>query len=124
MQKTWFAVPLLLALAACDSMSDPAFCPTVVPVSVRVTVQDSVSGANITPGSSLILRNAASYDSVVAPIQIGPSTMGVGEGRTGTFTLTVRRPAYQVWTGANVKVEEGPCGAETVDVTARLQPAA
>lgn len=87
-------------------------------------MQDSVSGANVTPGSSLILRNAASYDSVVAPIQIGPSTLSVGGNRSGTFTLTVRRPAYQVWTTSDVKVEEGRCGAETVDVTARLQPAA
>jgi hypothetical protein len=123
MKNLWFALSAVLALASCDGISAPEFCPAIVPVSVRVTVQDSVTGANVTPGSTLILRNAASVDSVVAPGEPALTAMGVGEGRTGTFTLTVRRAGYQPWTKTDVKVEDGTCGAETVDVTARLKPA-
>jgi len=124
MKKLFCALPAVLALAACNEIPEPVFCPAIVPISVRVTVQDSVSGANVTPGSTLVLRNATSVDSVVAPGEPGLTPMGVGEGRTGTFTLTARRAGYQAWTKTDVKVEDGPCGAETVDVTARLKPTA
>jgi len=121
MKKVFCALPVVLGLVGCGEISDPVFCPAIVPISVRVTVQDSVSGGNVTPGSTLVLRNATSVDSVVAPSEPTLTAMGVGEGRTGTFTLTIRRAGYQAWTKTDLKVEDGQCGAETVDVTARLR---
>lgn len=123
MKRTWFALPAVLALAACEEISvGPGVCPDVVPPSVQVTALDSVTSANVTSGATLVLANAAGVDSVTAPS--GPiTTMGVGENRTGTFTLRVRRTGYQLWTRSGVKVEQGDCGAQTIQVTARLQPA-
>ncbi len=125
MKKTWFSVFAVLALAACDRFSDPVVCAGVIAPAVQVTVQDSVTGANVTPGATLVLRNATVVDSVTAPTdQPGLTAMGVGGNRTGTFILTVRRTGYQTWTKADVKVKDGPCGAQTVNLTALLQPAA
>lgn len=122
MKRTWFALPAVFALAACEEISDPGICPAVVPYSVQVTALDSVTNANVTSGATLVLANAAGVDSVTAPT--GPLTsMGVGSNRTGTFTLRVRQTGYQVWTKSGVKVERGDCGAQTVQVTAKLQPA-
>jgi hypothetical protein len=122
MKRTWFALPALLALAACGEIYEPGICPAVVPPSVQVTALDSVTSANVTPGATLVLSNASGVDSVTVPT--GPlTTMGVGDNRTGTFTLRVRQTGYQVWAKSGVKVEQGDCGARTVQVTARLQPA-
>jgi hypothetical protein len=115
------AIAASFSLAACDRISDPVVCPAIVPYSALVTVQDSVTGANVAAGASVILRGTAVVDSVVG--QPGVSEIGVGGNRTGTFSLTVRRAGYPVWTKQGVKVEEGPCGARTVGVTARLRPA-
>jgi hypothetical protein len=123
MRKTWFVVFGVFALGACREIAEPGVCPAILAPSARVTVLDSISGANITPGASAILRNATVADSVMAPEGSPVTVMGVGEGRVGTFTLTVRKPGYQAWIKRNLKVENGRCGAQTVDVTARLKPA-
>jgi hypothetical protein len=67
MKKALFAVSFLVAVAACERFSDPVVCPAIVPSSARVTVQDSVTGANVTPGTSVVLRNAVYSDSAVGP---------------------------------------------------------
>jgi hypothetical protein len=131
MKRALFAVPALaagLVSAACERMSDPVVCLAVVPPSADVTVVDSLTGANVTSGASLVLRNASAVvDSVTAPTPQAPYTlesMGVGSGRTGTFALTVRQGGYLPWTKTGIRVERGACGAETVHLTARLVPAA
>jgi hypothetical protein len=121
MKRALVAVSSLLALAGCTQVSDPVICTAFVPPSVNVTVQDSVTGANVTPGATLVLREGTYVDSVTAPPVA--TSRGVGVNRAGTLTLTVTQAGYRAWTKAGVKVEEGPCGARTVDVVARLQPA-
>jgi hypothetical protein len=123
MKKALFAAASLLALAACrKGIDEPEACLLLpyIPPSVQVTVQDSVTGANITPGSTLVLRSGAYVDSVAVPEWA--SGFSMGEGRSGTFTLTVRQTGYQSWTKAGITVESDECGAKTVYVTARLKP--
>jgi hypothetical protein len=121
LKKALFAAAALLGLAACGRLSDPVVCPAIVPPSVMVTVQDSVTGANVTPGATVELRSGTFVTSVVA--LEGWGSVPVGGNRTGTFTLTVSQTGYQTWTKTGVEVEEGPCGARTVQLTARLKPA-
>jgi hypothetical protein len=122
MKPALFAVSSLLALAGCTRVSDPVICPAYIPPSVNVTVQDSVTGANVTPGATLVLREGTYVDSVQAPPVV--TSMGVGVNRAGTFTLTVSQTGYQAWTKTGIKVEKGQCGVRTVDVTARLKSGA
>ena len=122
MKNSMLAAASLLVLAACgDPFIGGVDCPAIVPASVRVTVQDSVTGANVTPGATVVLHNGAVVESVVGPP--GAGEVAVGGNRTGTFTVTVGQTGYQTWT-KGVKVEEGSCGAQTVLLTARLKPAA
>jgi hypothetical protein len=121
MRKALFAAATLLAAAACEGVEDPDPCtlPYVQP-SLQVTVQDSVTGANVTPGSTLVLRNGAYLaDSVTAPPAV--TSMHVGAS-PGTFSLTVRQTGYQAWTKTDIEVEKDGCVARTVDVVARLKP--
>ncbi|HET7460585.1 MAG TPA: hypothetical protein VFJ82_05040 [Longimicrobium sp.] len=125
MKKTWFALSAVLALAACDRVADPVACPAYIPPSLNVTVQDSVTGANLTSGSTLVLRGAAGVvDSTTVETQPFPiNSRGLGMGASGTFSLTVRHAGYREWTKSGIEVKQGQCGARTVDVEARLQPA-
>jgi hypothetical protein len=123
MKKALLALSFLLAPAACERASELGPCPEpYIPRSVSVTVQDSVTGANVTPGATLVLHGSTYVDSVVA--QPGAAETSVGYG-AGTFTLTVRQSGYLTWTKTGVKVEKrGECDAWTVRLTARLKPAA
>lgn len=121
MKQTWFAIPALLALAACDSISGGTTCPAVISPAVNVTAVDSLTNVNLTAGSTLVLSNVLTTDSLDVPA--GPATTaGIGPNRTGTFILRVRRPGYQLWQKPGVTVTAGRCGPRTVEATARLEP--
>lgn len=120
MKKALLAVLPLLALAACE-LSDPVVCPAIVPQAFHVMAQDSVSGANVLPGASVVARDGAYSDPVVAPPIV--SAVAVGGSRPGTYTVTVRQAGYQPWSQSGLKVEDGACGVRTVEVLAHLQPA-
>jgi len=120
MKSTLFAAVSLLALGACQALSDPVICPAYVPPAVIVTAVDSLTNANVTPGATITLANADFSATAVANPEF--TSMSVG-GRPGTFTVTVAQAGYRVWTKTGVKVEEGQCGVKTVNLTARLQTA-
>jgi len=131
MRKRLFAAmcagPAALALGACERVTEPVVCSLpFIPPSVNVAVQDSVTGANVTPGSTLVLRSASG---VVDSVSIDPQpgyvivSASLGYSAVGTFSLTVRHAGYQEWTKSGIEVEGEPCGARTVSVTAHLRPA-
>ena len=119
MKNALLGIASLLALAACERSSDPLVCPPYVGHSVALTAQDSVTGANVTPGASVVAANASYADSVVA--QPTQTTVYAGYG-SGTFTVTVRQSGYLTWTKTGVKVEDDGCVPLTVPLTARLKP--
>jgi hypothetical protein len=119
MKKALFALPLLLALGACK-LSEPVACLAIVPQAFHVLAQDSVTGGNVLPGASVVARDGSYADSLVAPPIV--TAMGVGGDRPGTYTVTVRQSGYQLWSKSSLKVRDGECGVQTVEVTARLQP--
>jgi hypothetical protein len=122
MKKALFALAALLAPAACERASELGPCSLpYFPPSISVTVQDSVTGANVAPGASVVARSGGYVDSVM--VQPGAIGTSMGEGRIGIFAVTVRQSGYLTWTTTGVKVEGAECGARTVDLTARLQPA-
>ena len=120
----------LLALAACETEStvlpEPD-CDLVALSALMVGVQDSVSGAGIAAGSTIVVKDGAFVDSlVVAPnrtdlnnAQVHPANVFE---RAGTYDITVRRSGYATWTRSGVSVTRGRCHVQTVSVTARLQP--
>jgi hypothetical protein len=120
MKTTLFAVSSLLVLAACERISDPVPCPPYIAPAVTVTVQDSITGANVTGGADVALIGGTMMESAVG--QPGASSVSL-YGPAGTFTVTASQSGYQTWTKTGVKVEDGECVVQTVELTARLKPA-
>ena len=115
-----------VALGACERAADPEGCfLPYIPPSVTVTVQDSVTGANVLAGSTLVLRNSAGVaDSVTVEAQDFPIlSASLGYGATGIFSLTVRHAGYAQWARGGIEVKQERCGARTERVDVRLRPA-
>ncbi|HEX6749450.1 MAG TPA: hypothetical protein VF092_19295 [Longimicrobium sp.] len=110
----------LLPLAACTSPLLDTVCPDWIPPAVQVTVQDSLSGAVITPGATVVIRDGAYADSLTVPPPV--ETIGLGSGRVGTYEVTVRKSGYRNWVKAGVQAKDGTCGVQTVNLVARLVP--
>jgi hypothetical protein len=123
MKKAPFALAALLGLAACkESVAEADVCVLpYVPPAVSIVVLDSITGANVTPGATVVLRRGEFAESTVG--YPGAAGVGLNAGGTGPFTVIVTRTGYQSWTKSGVNVEEGRCGPETVYLTARLRPA-
>jgi len=116
---------LLCGLMACEDTTGLA-CTSEARASIIVWVRDSVSGAPIAAGATLVLQDGAFADSITAadhfPNDWALQTMNSWE-RPGTYSVTVRRPGYADWSASNVVVSDGRCHVQTVVLTARLQPA-
>lgn len=117
---------LVLLTAACDEPF-ALVCNAAAYPSISVAVRDSVTGANVMPGSTLIQQGAGFIDSTTWPLAGGAderSRLSVSSAleRAGVYTVTVRRSGYNTWSRANVRVTDGRCNVNTVELTARLAP--
>jgi hypothetical protein len=96
MKIALLAAASLLGLAACEKTVVDHFgvCPPYLAPAVQVTVQDSVTGTNVTPGATLVLRDGAGtqVDSVVAPPAVTAMPL---YGPAGTLAVVVRQSGYQ-----------------------------
>jgi hypothetical protein len=114
-----------VALAACDLVEGP-ICTGVFVWGLRVTVQDSVTGAPAASGAQLIARDGAYADTSAFPPDRpdldGQPLVAAGE-RPGTYTVTVRKSGFMEWVRTGVVVTADECHVRPVDVAARLQRA-
>jgi hypothetical protein len=116
----------LVALGCGESVTGPV-CNLVARASVAVTVEDSITGAPIAAGATLIVRDGAFVDSVSFPAgQLNADTWALATPnsyeRAGTYDVTVRRDGYLQWEREDVEVRRARCGVSTVVLRARLQP--
>ena len=121
---TLICVAALAGIASSCGAADQgpiAECTSVAPLSVVVTVRDSVSGAAAAAGAIGTLVSG-SVDDTLAHTD---SLTIEGGDQLGTFTVTINRAGYLTWTASDVHVtEKGPCGnVIPVRLNARLQPA-
>lgn len=95
--------------------------------SVTVVVRDSLTGAGIASGATLVVRDGAFADSTSHPADdprfddISLSTPRSYE-RPGVYSLEVRRAGYADWTRHSVRVLQGECHVRSVTVIARMVP--
>ncbi len=83
---------------------------------ISATVTDAGTGANITPGSYLVVREGAYVDSVSA---MGDFLAAAGE-RAGTYTVTIGRSGYSSFSQSGVRVTRNECHVNPVRLEARL----
>lgn len=84
---------------------------------ISATVTDAATGADITPGSYLVVREGAYVDSVAA----GPGSFLAAAGeRAGTYDVKIGRPGYSTFTRTGVRVTRNECHVNPVRLEARL----
>ena len=101
-------------VTACTDESVPAF---------RVDVRDSTTGRRIIPPFDIYVRDGIYVDSAKARAT-GDSTyspFALAFERSGTYSVEVNAPAYQLWRVSSVQVTKDECHVQTVELVARLQ---
>ena len=113
-----FALIGALAAAACQPIPNGGgvVCTAQFVYGISATVSDAATGANITPGSYLVVREGSYVDSASA---MGEFLSAAGE-RAGTYFVTIGRPGYSSFTQTNVVVNRDECHVIPVRLEARL----
>lgn len=118
-----FAAVAIL-LGGCDALSNEVICTAILVYGIRVTVQDSVSGAPVASGAQLIARDGAYADTASFPAN-QPNFDGLplqaAPERPGTYIVTVRKTGFGDWVRNVTVVREDECHVRSVELTARLQ---
>jgi hypothetical protein len=113
---------LVLGAAAC-SPSGPN-CDLQALPGILLTLTDAPSGAPpASSGAEITVSAAGGYvESItVEGIQVpGPHTLA--EERAGVYEVVVTAEGYQEWSASSVRVRQGVCHVETVELTAALVP--
>lgn len=110
-------------MAACDNPLGTA-CTLEARPALRVEIVDRGTDEPIANGARVVARDGEYVDSVEVPTDRDPAmTVGLAHERTGTYTIEIDRDGYAAWAISDIPVDEDACHVETVDVTARLEPA-
>lgn len=86
---------------------------------ISATVTDAATGANITSGSYLVVREGSYVDSASA---MGEFLAAAGE-RAGTYSVTVGRPGYSTFHRSGVVVTRDECHVHPLLLEARIRRA-
>jgi hypothetical protein len=114
--------PLLLAAAGCADFFGPKLCTAEARPGLLIAVVDSVTGASVLPGATIIVQNAVFNESATIPDGPQPSEVySTAYEAAGTYTVTVRKTGYQDWVRAGVTVTRDECHVRTVELLAKLQ---
>lgn len=116
-------VTAVAAVAGCDSTTVPEFCidraePALSVTTLEADTDDPVDDALV------VARDGSYADSARTRVSIEgePLPVGLGSERPGTYDVTAEKEGFSTWSRSGVVVEQGLCGPETVDLTARLTP--
>ena len=116
-----YAIGLLTLVAAVlTSACNNASCTFASDPGIIVTVVDSITNQNITPGASAVARAGFFSDSVAGGANA--TSISLAFNRTGIYNVTVHKATYRDWTRSNVSVFGSGCGVrESVSLTAKMQ---
>ena len=113
------------AISGCSSATAVNACPAVIAPAIVVEVKDSRTGNPIAQGARGVVREGSYVDSLkpFAGISSDPATLTSlqgAAGRPGTYTVTVEKPGYLIWSQTAVKAADDQCGVRTVALIADL----
>jgi hypothetical protein len=106
-------VSLLSALSGCDALTGltSGDCTTMAVPAISVTVVDSVTGASLSQGTTVRVRDGLFSDSVTVAGSPGDTeriAIGLAYERAGTYQVTVSHPGFVDWAVDNVRVTTVP----------------
>jgi hypothetical protein len=121
----WLILSSVLALGACADNLAICVDSSGTTAAVVVQVRDAVTGAPLAAGSRGSIRDGDYIDSLRPPSADASGrllTLIAGQGRPGTYTVTVIHPGYQTWQQTSVLVVVGNCGLASQVLHANLEP--
>ncbi|HET7274543.1 MAG TPA: hypothetical protein VFI91_05160 [Longimicrobiaceae bacterium] len=127
MNKLFALTPLLLIAGACNNPPTSYVCTADVRPGIMVRVEDAVTGAPIAEGATGIAREGdyteelqiTGWENLPSGEQVATTLSGLNE-RPGTYDVTIDKAGYVPWQAENVRITEGLCHVETVELTAEL----
>jgi hypothetical protein len=118
--KRWQIVTVLLGAAGLASGCNSS-CTFESEPALIVTVVDSVTSQNITPGSAVVARQGFYVDSVFVAPNASQVSVSLAYDRPGIYTLTVHHSGYRDWRRDAILVPGTGCGVrDPVALTTRL----
>jgi D-serine deaminase-like pyridoxal phosphate-dependent protein len=103
-----------VGITACDVFG-PKDCDLRAYPAIMVAIRDSLTDVPVTEGVRVIARDGTYADT--ADFRV----FGLAHERPGTYTVTVEKDGYQTWSRTGVRVRDGECHVQTVELTARLK---
>jgi hypothetical protein len=114
------------ALAACDILPNltSGDCTEIVLPAISVRVVDSVTGGDLSHGTTVRVREGSFSDSMTTPADSSgqPIWIALAWEHTGVFHVSVTHPGYIAWSQSDVSVTKGNCHVHTANLMARLVP--
>ena len=114
------SIGVIAAMVAGCRLFTGTDCSLDARAGITVDVRDSVSNAPITGESRIIARDGTFADTAEFT-EIFPGPHALVRERPGSYTVTVEREGYQLWSRTGVRVTRGECHVRTVELTARLR---
>jgi hypothetical protein len=115
---------LIVAAAALSlgcSAFDPLICTSEARAGISITVLDSASGTPVGAGARITATDGEFSDTVTT-VEDYQGPYGLAHERAGSYTVTVEKAGYALWSSSDALVTRGECHVRTVQLTALLQP--
>jgi len=118
----------ILPVLSCRSVED--VCTRLPQGAIVATVRDSATGVPRVLGAKLHVRDGAYADSAVGSLPEQTflasgfarlSNGATGDGRPGTYDVTVTAAGYETWQRSGVRVSSARCGVVSVNLLVRLR---
>ena len=113
------ALVVLTTVIGCQPDLGPN-CPSLNKPAIVVYVSDNASGEPVYAETKLFVRSGAHRDSAFALVWLEAPRLGAGE-ISGLYDVLVTNPAYQDWFVSGIRVTEGTCFLNTVELQASLR---
>jgi hypothetical protein len=99
-------------------------CTLDVLPAVIVEIRDGFDAAPLAENASGVVRDGTYTDSLQPYASVGNGTLvsrAAAYERAGVYSVIVQHPGYAEWRVDGVRVREGDCHVEPVELTANLQ---
>jgi hypothetical protein len=115
-----FVAGLILCAAGCGDTTGPGICTAQYVYGLNVEVRDALSHEPAAAGAMITASDGA-YVDTLRVMPDGLLALGAGE-RAGVYTLTIRKPGYQVWESIGIRVDRDRCHVHPVVLQVGIQP--
>lgn len=121
--KFMISTLLLLGATGCDLLG-PRACTTELRPGISLLILDARGGPLASDSVFASAVDGGYADTAIRNTRdAGYARVGLADERAGTYSVEVRGDGYEPWTRTGVRVSEGGCHVQTVDLEVLLQPA-